>query len=220
MTEPSATPVPARTTVVLAIAGDRRRAEAATILEGAPDLDLAATTADGADAIARIGAVVPDVAIIDIDLPTPDGLAVCAEVAERFPVVRTVLVSPADDERCYEGVAAGAVGCRFASELRSQLLVTARRTAWGESTIPRGWATRLLADAAAPSASAQSHAVPPPALSATEREVLSRIASGATPEAIAALHQVPVRVVNLHAAYAVAKFRQMHRDRRHLPASS
>jgi DNA-binding NarL/FixJ family response regulator len=205
-------PAVARTTVFVAIADDRLRSNATTIVDGAPDLDLAGVASTGAEATEMIADAVPDLALVDIDLPGTDGLGVCAAISERFPVVRLVLVSAADDERCYLGVAAGAVGCVFSSEVSDHLLAVMRRVSWGEAVITKGWATRMLAEIAALTADPDAAPVAPPTLTPTEREVLRRIAGGATPDAVADLHQVPTRLVNLHAGFAIGKLRRWHRD--------
>ena len=53
-----------------------------------------------------------------------------------------------------------------------------------------------------------------PRLTATEREVLQRVAKGTTIEAVAGLHEVPPRLVHLHAGYALAKARRAAEDAR------
>ncbi len=53
-----------------------------------------------------------------------------------------------------------------------------------------------------------------PRLTATEREVLQRVANGATIEAVAGLHEVPPRLVHLHAGYALAKVHRAAEDER------
>jgi DNA-binding NarL/FixJ family response regulator len=77
-----------------------------------------------------------------------------------------------------------------------------RRTARGEGLVTQQWAERLLQSDVSPR------------FTATEREVLHRVANGATIEAVAGLHEVPPRLVHLHAGYALAKVHRAAQDAR------
>ena len=66
-------------------------------------------------------------------------------------------------------------------------------------------ASRLLHDLDAWALRSADPLHPPPTLTATEREVLGRLAEGLDPTTIAAAHDVTAHLVNLHAGFAVAK---------------
>jgi FixJ family two-component response regulator len=53
-----------------------------------------------------------------------------------------------------------------------------------------------------------------PRLTATEREVLQRLAHGTPADAVAAMHEVPTRLVHFHAGLAMAKLRRAALDER------
>ncbi len=187
--------IPARVTVVIAADSATRdtwRAE----LRAAPDLELVGEDDTTAALEARVCEAVPDVVLVSTDLPGLDAVALCAKLDGTVPAARVVLVAGRHDAP-YDSVAAGAAGAVTAGELVGRVADAVRRTAKGEALVPPQWAEQVLeSDTAA-------------RLTATEREVLQRVAKGASFEAIAALHEVPPRLVHLHAGYALAK---VHRE--------
>src|ERR1700722_4934622 len=82
-----------------------------SLLEASDDLVVVGEAATAADALARIPAVRPDVAILDVRLPDGSGVEVCREIRSNFPDVACVmLTSYADDEALLAAVMAGAAG--------------------------------------------------------------------------------------------------------------
>ena len=85
------------------------RAGIARAINAHPALELVAQAGDGADALAAIRQYVPDVALLDVNMPALDGVAV-AELSGR--VARCVLITAALDELVIARArAAGAVDC-------------------------------------------------------------------------------------------------------------
>lgn len=208
-------PTVTTTTVAVAMTDARGRAQVAAAIAAAPDLELVGEAEGGSDALELITLTVPDVALVDLQLQDPDGLEVCAQIAESLPVVRVLLTAASDDQRSYGGVSAGAVGCVPEVDLAARVVEVVRRVAWGEAMPPQGWAERMLAELDQLDGEGEAPVVAP-TLTATELEVLTRLAAGSTPVEVAAMHGVPVRQVNLHAAFAIGKLRRYHRDLREI----
>jgi DNA-binding NarL/FixJ family response regulator len=173
---------------------------------------------DLTDAAAVVDAVValnPSVALVDIDLQGgAGGIGVIATLNEIRPATRNVLVTDEDDDRSYAGVAAGAAGCYLWTAPSSPLTNVAAGVARGEGALTPGWAGRLIDEMGW--LSREPNGLRAPELSPTELEVVRRIASGATPAAIAALHGVTEHVVNLHAGIVLTKVFRHHDDTRRL----
>jgi two-component system response regulator DevR len=199
------------TTVVLALPDAHQRAALAEAVAASPDLQLVGEAGTGRDALERITATVPDVALIDVRLPDPDGMDVCAQVSESLPAVRLLLTAPMDDDTD-GGFHAGAIGCVLEADLADRVVDALRRVGWGEALPSRRWAQQVLAELEALSTVAAGP-VPPPSLTEDEQEVLAGLAGGSAPEEIAGRRRVPVRHVNLQAASAIAKLRRYRRDR-------
>ena len=72
---------------------------------------VVATAADGAEAIRRFPAARPDVLVLDLQIPEPNGVAVTAEVIRQNPAVRVLILSASGEQRdVLEAVKAGATG--------------------------------------------------------------------------------------------------------------
>jgi DNA-binding NarL/FixJ family response regulator len=187
---------------VVAAADAAARARWNQELRVAPDVELVGELDEASAIEARVVEVVPDVLLMSTDLAGLDvvgldivGLDIvglCDRLTRAVPASRVVLVSGQHDAP-YAAVAAGAAGAVAADQLEGRVADIVRRTARGEALLPPQWAQLVLEGPAAAR------------LTATEREVLQRVAKGATSEAVAALYEVPPRLVHLHAGYALAK---------------
>jgi DNA-binding NarL/FixJ family response regulator len=102
-----------------------------------------AGTAD--QAIARIPAARPHVAVLDVRLPDGDGVTVCREIRSRVPEVACLmLTSFADEEALFDAVMAGAAGYVLKQIHGSDLVGAIRTVAAGESLLdPRSTAQML-----------------------------------------------------------------------------
>ena len=175
---------------------------------------------DQPDAARRaVGDAHPDVALIDIDLVgPPTGIELIAELRDAHPATRSVAVADHDDDRAYAAVRAGAVGCYLWSDPMSPLTAVAAGAARGEGALTPGWAGRLVDEVGW--LNREPSPLRAPELTPTELEVVRRVASGASPAAIAALHGVTEHVVNLHAGIVITKVFRHHDDTRRLGLSA
>src|SRR6201992_2219927 len=80
-------------------------------LETQPDIRVIGEAGTASSALARIPALRPDVAVLDMRLADGDGVEVCREVRSRMPEVAClILTSFGDDEALFNAVMAGAAG--------------------------------------------------------------------------------------------------------------
>ena len=102
-----------------------------------------AGTAD--QAIARIPAARPHVAVLDVRLPDGDGVTVCREIRSRMPEVACLmLTSFADEEALFDAVMAGAAGYVLKEIHGSDLVGAIKTVAAGQSLLdPRSTAQML-----------------------------------------------------------------------------
>jgi DNA-binding NarL/FixJ family response regulator len=177
--------------------------------------EVRAEVGDAAAITEAIEAASPAVALVDVDLPgRGGGVGVVTALSETRPGTRTVLVADEDDDKAYAGVAAGAAGCYLWTAPLSPITNVVAGAARGEGAITPGWAGRLIDEMGW--LSRETNGLRAPELSPTELEVVRRVASGATPAAIATLHGVTEHVVNLHAGIVLTKVYRHHDDRRRL----
>ncbi len=80
------------------------------LLEAEPEIRVIGEAGSAASALARIEALRPDVAVLDVRLPDGDGVSVCREIRSRMPEVACLmLTSFGDDEALFGAIMAGAV---------------------------------------------------------------------------------------------------------------
>ena len=115
------------------------------LLDNESDLEVVGEASTAAEALARVPAVRPDVAVLDVRLPDGDGVTVCRELRSRLPELRCLmLTSFADDEALFDAVMAGAAGYVL-KQIRGTELVDAIRTvATGQSLLDQTLANRAI----------------------------------------------------------------------------
>jgi two-component system, NarL family, response regulator DevR len=87
----------------------------ADVLQSDPGITVIGEAKSAAEALARVPARVPalkpDVAVLDVRLPDGNGVTVCRELRSRMPELKVVmLTSYSDDEALFEAIVAGASG--------------------------------------------------------------------------------------------------------------
>src|SRR5690349_4875581 len=83
----------------------------AAMLEAEGDIEIVGEASSAEQALARIPAAAPHVAVLDVRLPDGDGISVCREIRSRMPEVAClILTSFSDEEALLNAVVAGASG--------------------------------------------------------------------------------------------------------------
>ena len=81
------------------------------LLEAEDDLEVVGEAGTAEEALRRIPATRPDVAVLDVRLPDGDGIEVCREIRSTHPEIACLmLTSFADDEALFSAIMAGAAG--------------------------------------------------------------------------------------------------------------
>ena len=107
----------------------------AEVLEDDPEVTVAGEAGSVAEALVRVPAVRPDVAVIDMRLPDGDGAELCRALRERLPGLRClVLTSYSEQEALDAAVRAGASGFLL-KKIRGPALVSAVRTVASGGTL-------------------------------------------------------------------------------------
>ncbi|MFC6085853.1 response regulator, partial [Sphaerisporangium aureirubrum] len=79
----------------------------AALLNGEDDIEVIGEAGTAESAVARITALRPDVAVLDVRLPDGNGVEVCREVRSRLPELACLmLTSYADDDALFDAVMA------------------------------------------------------------------------------------------------------------------
>lgn len=147
------------------------------LLQDQPDIDVIGEGATATQALARVPALRPDVAILDVRLPDGNGVEVCRELRARMPGLACImLTSFADDEALLQAVMAGAAGYLLKDVRGSGIIEAVRTVASGKSLLDPTATARLL-DRLREDAARKD---PLAALTAQERQVLDLIGDGLT----------------------------------------
>jgi DNA-binding NarL/FixJ family response regulator len=115
------------------------------LLEAEDDMDVVGEAGTAEEAVARISAVAPEVAILDVRLPDGDGVEVCREIRSQHPEVACImLTSYSDDDAVYSAIMAGASGYLLKQVRGTDLIEGVRRVARGESLLDPAVTARVL----------------------------------------------------------------------------
>jgi DNA-binding NarL/FixJ family response regulator len=115
------------------------------LLEVQPDIRVIGEAGTAASALARIPALRPDVAILDVRLPDGDGVSVCRDVRSQMPEVACLmLTSVDDDEALFNAIMAGAAGFVMKDIRGTDLVGAVRTVAAGQSMLDPTAASHLM----------------------------------------------------------------------------
>ena len=116
------------------------------LLEAEPDIKVVGEAGTASSALARIPALHPDVAVLDVRLPDGDGVSVCREIRSRMPEVACLmLTSFGDDEALFDAIMAGAAGYVLKQIRGTDLVGAVRTVASGQSMLDPRAASQLMA---------------------------------------------------------------------------
>jgi len=115
------------------------------VLEAEPDITVVGEAGTAASALARIPALRPDVAVLDVRLPDGDGVSVCRDIRSAMPEVACLmLTSYGDDEALFDAIMAGAAGYVLKQIRGTDLAGAVRAIASGESLLDPEAAGRVM----------------------------------------------------------------------------
>src|SRR5277367_4891071 len=147
------------------------------MLESEGDITVVGEAGTASSALARIPALRPDVAVLDVRLPDGDGVTVCREIRSLMPEVACLmLTSFADDDALMDAVMAGAAGYVLKQIRGTDLVGAVRTVATGQSILDPGAAGQLMARLRGRSAKTD----PLAGLTPQEKRILELIGEGLT----------------------------------------
>jgi DNA-binding NarL/FixJ family response regulator len=172
------------------------------LLESEGDIEVVGESGLAQEAIERIPALRPDVAILDGRLPDGSGIDVCREVRSVDATIGTlILTSFDDDEALFAAILAGASGYVLKQVRGSDFIETVRRVAAGQSTLDPAVTARVLERLRnGPRADPELDA-----LSAQEQRILDLIGAGLTNREIAGRMQLAEKTVKNYVSSVLSK---------------
>ncbi|MGV8897316.1 MAG: response regulator [Rhodoglobus sp.] len=147
------------------------------LLSSEGDIEVVGEASTAAQALGRIRATTPDVAVLDVRLPDGSGIDVCREIRSTLPETRCLMLTGYDDdEAIYSAVLAGASGYVIKDIRGSNLVESVRAVAAGRSLLDPSLNRRVVERIN------ESHEADPrlESLTIRERQILPLIAEGLT----------------------------------------
>ncbi|MFJ8789782.1 response regulator [Streptomyces sp. NPDC102462] len=183
------------------------RAGFRALLDAQPDIEVAGEAADGAQALAKVRELRPDVVLMDIRMPLLDGLAATRRITAEPELrdVKVVMLTTFElDEYVFEAIRSGASGFLVKDTEPDELVRAVRAVVQGDALLSPGVTRRLIAEFAARSkqpADADRLA----RLTEREREVMALVGIGLSNEEIARRLVVSPLTAKTHVSRTMVK---------------
>jgi DNA-binding NarL/FixJ family response regulator len=176
-----------------------------SLLDGEAGIRVVGEAADGREAVAKVGQLLPDVVVMDIAMPALNGLEATRQIRNRFPKVKVlILTMHADEEYIPQVLQAGASGYVVKQAAPEELVSAVQAVYQGELFLSPSISRTVAQEYArqAEASTGQDHDDP---LTPREREVLQLIAEGQPPRQIAHLLCISIKTVETHRAHLMGK---------------
>ncbi|GGX40903.1 DNA-binding response regulator [Streptomyces chryseus] len=116
------------------------------LLDAEADLTVVGEASTAEQALARVPALRPQVAVLDVRLPDGDGVSVCRELRSRMPDLACLMLTSFDDEEALlDTIMAGASGYVLKQISGTDLVRAVRTVASGQSLLDPGATARVMA---------------------------------------------------------------------------
>ncbi|WP_314225053.1 response regulator transcription factor [Streptomyces zaehneri] len=175
------------------------------LLNDEPDIDVVGEAGTVEQALVRVPALRPQVAVLDVRLPDGDGVTVCRELRSRMPELACLMLTSFDDEEALlDSIMAGASGYVLKQIQGSDLVSAVRTVAAGQSLLDPSATARLMARLRqGPEPEPEPDALP--GLTDREREILALIGEGLTNRQIGQRLYLAEKTVKNHISRLLAK---------------
>jgi DNA-binding NarL/FixJ family response regulator len=171
----------------------------ADLINAEADLEVVGEASTVRQAIGRIAATRPDIAVLDVRLPDGSGIDLCRDIRSAHPEVQCLMLTAYDDdEASYTAVLAGAAGYVLKDIRGTGLLDSIRKVAAGQVLVDPSVSKRVVVHATE-SRSGDAE------LSLRERQVLELIAEGLTNRQIADRLELAEKTVKNYVSGLLAK---------------
>ena len=172
------------------------------------DIEVVGEAEDGQAAIEQTETLKPDVVLMDLVMPTMNGIDATAQITSRFPEVRVLALTSFDtDENVFPAMKAGALGYLLKDTQPENLIEAIRQVYRGEPSLHPSIARKVLNELSHPF---QGEPTPDP-LTEREVEVIGLVAKGLSNQDIADQLVIAEVTVRTHVSNILSKLHLANR---------
>jgi two-component system response regulator NreC len=191
--------------IVLADDHKLMRSGLRVLLEQQPDLTVVGEASDGREAVALVASQRPDVLVMDIGMPSLNGIEAAAQITQSNPEAAIVMLSMHSDESyVLRALKAGAKGYLLKDSAEADLIQAVRAVAEGKSFFSTA-VSKVLLDDYVRKQKRSGAEDPYDLLTPREREVLQLVAEGKSNKEVAQLLNLSVYTVETHRSNIMEK---------------
>lgn len=184
----------------------------ASLARSQPDLDVVGEASNGLEAVELAHALLPDVVLMDVEMPVMDGVDAAARILADLPATKVVLLSVSDDDaHLLPAIRQGVHGYLLKDMHPEELFDALRQAAQGQSPVAPALVGRLLAELRGQQAPRPVAEQPNEELSQRELEILRLVAAGMSNREIGTRLSITEGTVKNHVHNAL---RKLHLDNR------
>jgi DNA-binding NarL/FixJ family response regulator len=170
------------------------------LLERLPDVEVVGEASDGREALALIAREKPDIAFLDIAMPSLNGLDAAPQIARESPRTRVVILSMhADEKHVAQALQVGVSGYVLKDCFVDELPVLIRAVTRGETYLSPGISKQVV-EALKTRMNGGAGSAGADVLTPRQREILQLVAEGKSTKEIAASLDLSVKTVETHRA--------------------
>ena len=163
------------------------------------DITVVGEASNGAEALAKMGVLDPQLILMDVRMEKMNGIEACREIKSHYPNVHVLMITSfSDDEAVFASVMAGASGYLLKNVSRAELLKAIRLVASGQSLLDAEATKKAIARIT-------TGTTPADELTEREREVLAYVARGYTNKQIAETLSISEKTARNHVSHILEK---------------
>jgi DNA-binding NarL/FixJ family response regulator len=176
------------------------RAGIRALLEKHSSIEVVDEASNGREALRLVREHQPDIVLLDIAIPAPNGLEVVRQLAKDLPKVRCIILSMhADEEHVWQALQAGAAGYLVKGGSLEELELAIKSVAHGETYLSPGVSGPVIKEYVRRT-SPDAGSATPDTLTPRQREILQLIAEGKSTKQIALVLNISIKTVESHRA--------------------
>ncbi len=174
-----------------------------TLLERQADIEVIGEAANGREAIAQVGALRPDIVLMDISMPEMNGLEATRQIAHLYPGVRILILTQHDNPEFINPILQAGASGYVLKKSGGRELINAIREVYEQGAFLEPTVTRQLLDEFA--RSGKKTAAPAVHLTQREKDVLHLLITGKSNKEIAYFLNISPKTVSVHRSNIMKK---------------